>query len=68
MKITGFECCFCKKSIAENSVEPLDITVVFNEDIKQKTGSFQNFYAHFFCLKKKLHKDSQGYLIREDED
>jgi hypothetical protein len=68
MKITGFECCFCKKSIEEDSVDPIDINIVFNEDMINKTGSFQNFYAHFKCLKEKLHESMRGYLIREDED
>ncbi len=64
----GSQCCFCKKSIEGNAVDPLDISVVFNEDVKKKTGSFQTFYAHFSCLKERLHKDNQGYLIREDKD
>jgi hypothetical protein len=36
--------------------------------MKNNNGSFQNFYAHFSCLKGKLHKDIHGYLVRDDED
>ena len=68
MTITEFECCFCKQSIEENRIDPVDINIIFNEDMKHKTGSFQNFYAHFYCLKKRLHKDVQGYMVRDDED
>jgi hypothetical protein len=66
-EINGFECCFCKQSIEENKVDPVDINIVLNEDMQLKTGSFQNFYCHFDCLKKRLHKDIQGYLVRDDE-
>ncbi len=67
MKIKGFECCFCKKSINENQVEPVDISIVFNEDVKKKTGAMQLFYSHFDCLRDRLHKDNRGYLVREDD-
>lgn len=67
MEIVGFECCFCKKSIKEDLTDPLDLRVTFNEDIKENTGSFQIFSAHFECLKSKLHEDVQGYLIRDDD-
>lgn len=59
---------FAIKGIEENHIDPLDINIVYNEDMLQKTGSFQNFYAHFYCLKPKLHKDIQGYLVRADEE
>jgi len=68
MNVSGFECCFCKKGIEENKTDPLDMTIVFNEDYKKKTGSFQLLFAHFDCLKNCLHKDNQGYLIKDDED
>ncbi len=56
-----------KKDIEENKVDPVDINIIFNENMKIKSGSFQNFYAHFYCLKEKLHKDVRGYLVRDDE-
>jgi hypothetical protein len=65
--IKGFECCFCKKSIKETKIDPIDINIVFNEDMIEKTGCFQNFYAHFDCLHERLHKDIQGYFVKEDE-
>jgi hypothetical protein len=68
MKITGFQCCFCAKGIKEDRVDPLDINIIFNEDMKNNSGSFQNFYAHFSCLKEKLHTTMQGYLVRDDEE
>ena len=63
-----FSCCFCNESIIENKVDPVDINVVLNEDMQKKNGSFQNFYAHFDCFKQKLHRDIQGYLLKEDQD
>lgn len=60
----AFNCCICNQTIIENKVDPIDINIVFNEDMKLKTGSFQNFYAHFDCLKKFLHKNMQGYFVR----
>jgi len=67
-EIDGAMCCFCNKGIEENKVDPIDINIVFNEDMLEETGSFQSFYAHFYCLKPTLHKDIQGYLVRVDED
>lgn len=66
--IDGVMCCFCNKEIEENKTDPLDINIIYNEDMLQKTGTFRNFYAHFYCLKPTLHKDIQGYLVRTDED
>ncbi|GAB4456742.1 MAG: hypothetical protein OHK0036_20480 [Bacteroidia bacterium] len=50
-----------------NKVGPIDINIIFNEDIQQRTGRFQNLYAHFDCFKMYLHKNIQGYFIRSDE-
>ncbi len=66
-KSPNYRCCFCNKSVDENLVDPLDINIIFNEDMVKKTGSFQNFYAHFECLKDKLHPNVKGYLVRTDE-
>lgn len=65
MKVTGFECCFCKKSIEENEIDPCDINIIINSEMKKdpKERSSQTFYSHFECLKEKLHKDIQGYFI-----
>jgi hypothetical protein len=65
-EIKGFECCFCKKGIKETKTDPIDINVVFNEDMIKKTGSFQNFYAHFDCFHATLHKDIKGYFVNDD--
>lgn len=62
-----FQCCFCNEAIKEDSVDPLDMNIVFNEDMIAKTGSFQNFYTHFHCLKEKLHPSFKGYLVRVDD-
>ena len=32
MEINGFECCFCKKDILENKIDPCDINIVINSD------------------------------------
>lgn len=66
--ISGFQCCFCGKGIEETSDNPVDIKVVLNSDFKNETDSFQLFYAHFICLKTKLHKSVQGFFIGDDED
>jgi hypothetical protein len=65
MKITGFECCFCKKSIEENEIDPCDINIIINSEMKKgpKERCSQNFYSHFQCLKERLHKDIQGYFV-----
>ena len=65
-EITGFECCFCKKGIEKTRDDPVDMNLILNEDMQNRTGIFQNFYAHFLCLKSKLHKDVQGYFIGND--
>jgi hypothetical protein len=68
MNKMSFQCCFCAKGIEENKVDPIDINIVFNEDMKMGSRSFRNFYAHFYCFKEKLHKSTQGYLVRSDEE
>lgn len=69
-KITGFECCFCKKRIEENKVDPCDINIVINSEMQKSCNnrSSQNFWCHFECLKEKLHKDIQGYFIIPSSD
>jgi hypothetical protein len=67
-KINRFECCFCTNSIGENKVDPIDINIVFSDDMKNNTGVFYDLYSHFHCLKEKLHKTMQGYLVRDDDD
>lgn len=64
---SGFECCFCRQSIIETKIDPVDINVVYNEDILNKTGCSFNFYAHYKCLKEKLHENMQGYLVTDDD-
>lgn len=65
MEITGFECCFCTKSIEESYLNPVDINIIINGEMKKnkKERSAQNFYSHFDCLKQKLHKDFKGYFV-----
>lgn len=63
----GVRCCFCNQGIKESAVDPLDISVISNEE-KGNPDSFQLFYAHFICFKQKLHKDIQGYFVSENDD
>jgi hypothetical protein len=65
MKITGFECCFCKKDIIENDVDPCDLNIILNSEMKKLANdrSSLNLYSHFDCLKEKLDKNMQGYLL-----
>jgi len=64
----NFQCCFCNEGIAENKVDPIDISIIFNEDMLLKTGATQDFWAHFYCLQEKLHPYMKGYLIRTDKE
>lgn len=66
MKLSDFECCICKKTIAYSAVDPVDLKITLNEDFEKETGQFQLLYAHFQCLKQILHKDVQTYLVGED--
>ncbi len=52
-ELNGFECCFCKKSIQETRNDPVEINIVLNEDMIQKTEVSQSFYAHIPCLHEK---------------
>jgi len=65
-EITGFECCFCKKDIGENCVDPCDITIITNTGRARKgykDECSQQFYCHIDCLRNALHKDVRGYLV-----
>jgi|GEM_PF-3334455 len=66
-ELDGFECCFCKQNIHETRNDPVDINIVLNEDMVQKTGASQNFYAHIACLYERLHENVRGYCIRKRE-
>ena len=68
MEITGFECCFCKKGIEESNVDPCDINIIINSEMKKNANdrSSQNFYSHFGCLQEKLHVDIRGYLVNNE--
>jgi hypothetical protein len=68
MKKWCFKCCFCNEGILENNVDPIDISIVLNEDMQKNNGSSQSFYAHFNCFKQKLYKDLQGYLVTDNPD
>ena len=59
----GFLCCFCKQGIAENTIDPIDINIATNDDIKNKTGCNQFFFSHSDCFKRKLHQYFKGYFI-----
>ena len=61
-------CCFCNHGVIENKTDPIDVKVTFNEDIKQKTKTFQLFFAHFDCFKEKLHPSIEGYFVKEEEE
>lgn len=67
MTITGFECCFCKKSIKETQNDPIDINIILNQDMQEKTGTAANFWAHFDCMSERLHPDVQGYLLSHED-
>lgn len=57
-----FECCFCKEIIKETSVDPVCISVLFNESAGQQTRSCQFYFTHYACLKEKIHIDAIDYL------
>jgi hypothetical protein len=65
--IEGFECCFCKQSIRETRNDPIDINIILNEEMIQKTGASQSFYAHAHCLYERLHQDVRGYFVKKRE-
>ncbi len=69
MEITGFECCFCKKSIEESYLNPVDINIIVNAEMQKskKDRGSQNFYSHFDCLRDKLHRDIKGYLVANND-
>ena len=69
-KMSGFTCCFCNQSIKENDIDPLDINITANCEIKKnvKDRAFQLFYSHFKCLQEKLHDNTKGYLIEIQPD
>jgi len=61
----GTECCFCKKSIEPNKIDPCNISILAQWD-KPKTEQVDiNFWCHFDCFKAKLHKDMQGYFLKD---
>jgi hypothetical protein len=62
--IDGCQCCFCNEGIVETKTDPVDINIIYNEDMIEKTGRFQNFYAHFDCLRQKLHDNIRGYFVK----
>ena len=68
--ITGFECCYCRKSIVETEVDPLDINLIINSEMQKKAEerSFQNFYSHYDCFRKTLHKGLQGMMVADYPD
>jgi len=67
-ELDGAECCFCKMGIQETRNDPVDINIVLNEEMAQKDGASQSFYAHVQCLYEKLHEDARGYLIKKKEN
>jgi hypothetical protein len=64
MTINGFECCFCQQAIEDNKVDPLDLALIINEEMKKNIShrSTLNLYAHSKCLHDKLHPYYRGYL------
>lgn len=61
--IRGFQCCFCTNSIVENKVDPVDMKLICNDDLKNKTDTFQLLYAHFNCLNEKMDESIRRYLV-----
>ena len=62
------QCCFCAGGIDENNINPVNMNIVFNNDMQNTTGISHNLYTHFKCLKKTLHKTMQGYLVQDDDE
>lgn len=67
MEKLEFNCCFCNQGIIENNVDPLDINIMHNIDVLNKTRREQTFYAHFDCLKEKLHPYSKEYFFKFED-
>jgi hypothetical protein len=65
MNASGVECCFCAKSILETRVDPCDITIIVNSEIKKpkKERAEQFFWCHFECLKERLYPTTRGFLM-----
>jgi len=42
-----FQCCFYNKNIQEDAVDPVDMNIIFNADMKNKTDSFSKFLFSF---------------------
>lgn len=60
-----FQCCLCGQGIVETNVDPLDINIMgFKKNYSQDRSSV-TFYAHFECVKNKLHPYFQGYMIED---
>jgi hypothetical protein len=68
--LNGFECCYCRKPIEESNVDPLDINLITNAEIKKpkEDRSWQNFYSHYDCFRKTLHPGLQGTMIEDCPD
>ncbi len=45
----GYQCCFCGKHVEHGGIEPIQLTVVLENDAEQ------NLYCHAACLRKVLH-------------
>jgi|GEM_PF-1466752 len=67
---SGFECCFCAKTIFENNFDPCNITIIGNSEINKPKDDRAEllFWSHLECLKEKLNPKTQGYLAVFDSN
>ncbi len=61
--IANVPCCFCKKNIKINEIDPCDLNILTNwHEVRNKRIN-QAFLCHIACLKKNMHPNVRNYVM-----